>query len=451
MARQFQMKTLSVRVATLCAITSMTAFAETRTNPLPGVPFVPNGLRTVSNCDDSGPGSLRDVVGSAVSGDIIDLTQLACSEITLISGKVAITVPDLMLLGPGVGAGANHHLAINGWYDRVLDHGTGTLILSGLKLAYGHYQGDLARGGCILSRGTLFIDDSIVSACEVDAPYGSIASFAGGGAIYTQGELWMQNSVVSNSTAYSATQVAYGGGVFASYGVTIEGSTITGNRVIAPQALAVGGGLMVGGFSDVTIMSSTISGNEAEFAGGMRIDTLGTSKIINSTLSGNYASLYIGGASFSNTTVSLINSTIARNSTYAYAAGVYSDLPMTVQSSIVADNRAIASDSIDVCAPSIGGGANLITSSCSTTPGDTIRWCPRLTALADHGGPTWTHALVPGGLGFNVGSNTMSLDADQRGYARAVGPGIDIGAYEWQGDFGDNIFKSAFEIACDEY
>jgi len=208
---------------------------------------------------------------------------------------------------------------------------------------------------------------------------------------------------------------------------------------------------MVTGFSDVAITSSTISGNEAEFAGGMRVNTLGASKITNSTLSGNYASLYIGGASFSNTPVSLINSTVVRNSTYAYAAGIYSDKAMTVQSSIVADNRATASDSIDICAPSLGGGANLITSSCSTTPADTITKCPRLAALADHGGPTWTHALIPGGLGFNVGNNTKSLDVDQRGSPRVFGPNIDIGAYEWQGDFGDNIFKSAFEIACDEY
>lgn len=412
----------------------------------------PNALRTVTNCNDSGPGSLRDAVDNAASGDAIDLTQLACSEITLSSGKLAVVVNDLTLLGPGVGPEASHHLTIYGSYDRILDHGPGTLIVSGLKLAYGHYLGAFARGGCILSQGSLVIEDSIVTGCEVDAPYGSNV-FAAGGAVYAQGELWMRNSAITNNVAYSAAQAAYGGGVFASNAVTIEASTVAGNRVVAPQALAIGGGLMVEGFDDVSISSSTISGNEAQFAGGMRIDTLGTSEIINSTLSGNSASQYVGGASFSSGPVKLINSTVTRNFAYAYTAGVYSDQPITAQSSIVADNRSAAPDAMDICAPAVAGFANLIMSSCHGTPSDTIAKCPRLTALADHGGPTFTHALIPGSPGIDVGANSIPLVADQRGvsFARVIGIGADIGAYEWQGELGDNIFKSAFEIACDEY
>jgi hypothetical protein len=388
-----------------------------------------------------------------MSGDVIDLTQLACSNISL-SGKIPIVVTDLTLLGPGTGPDASHRLTIYGAYGyRIFEHGVGTLIISGLQLANGHYIGPLARGGCIFSSGTLVLEDSVVTGCEVEAPTGSNA-LAAGGAIYHQGYLWMKNSVVTNNVAYSATDVAYGGGVFAGGVVTIDDSTIADNQATAPQSYAIGGGLMIVGVGDVNISSSTISGNEAEVAGGIHADTLGTSEIIDSTLSGNYASLWIGAASFAHGPVALKNSTVTRNSAYAYTAGIFSDQTITAQSSIVADNRNATNYwMFDVYAPAVVGGANVITSASGTTPFDTVAECPRLTALADHGGPTLTHALVPGSPGIDVGNNTIPLVADQRGvsYARVVGIKADIGAYEWQGDYGDEIFKSAFELACDEY
>ena len=163
--------------------------------------------------------------------------------------------------------------------------------------------------------------------------------------------------------------------------------------------------------------------------------------------------MYHGAASFSHTAVTLANSTVSRNIAYSYVAGIYSGQAMTLLSSIVADNRGITGPANDICSPSIAGAANLIMASCSSKPADTIETCPRLTALGDHGGSTTTHALVAGGPGIDVGNNTVLLDADQRGvsYPRVDGVRADIGAYEWQGDFGDEMFKSAFETACDRY
>jgi predicted outer membrane repeat protein len=411
---------------------------------------------TVTNCSDSGSGSLRDAVASAMNRDVIDLSQLPCSEITLYNGKIPITVPELTLTGPGVGPEASHHLTIYGYYGRIFEHGAGgTLAISGLTLANGHYLGTLARGGCILTVGALTIDDSIVTGCEVDAPYGSSA-FAAGGAIYAQGQLSLKNCVISNNVAYSPMAEAYGGGIFASDIVTIEGTTIADNKVIAPQAFAIGGGLMVTGVGDIKITSSAISGNEAELAGGIRTSTLGASEIINSTISGNYASMYVGGAYLSTGPVTMRNSTVTRNSAYSYVSGVglRSDQVITLQSSIVADNRDVASNSmLDVYAPAIGGGANLIMSASGSTPPDTLVECPRLTALKDHGGPTLTHALLPGSPGIDAGNITVTLVTDQRGvpYPRLIGASVDIGAYEWQGELDDQIFKSAFEVGCDRY
>ncbi|HSS06655.1 MAG TPA: choice-of-anchor Q domain-containing protein, partial [Rhodanobacteraceae bacterium] len=81
-----------------------------------------------------------------------------------------------------------------------------------------------------------------------------------------------------------------------------------------------------------------------------------------------------------------------------------------------------------------------------------ITECPRLAALKDNGGPTFTHAILPGSPGIDVGDGT-GLAVDQRGggYVRVMGANADIGAFEWQGELDDNLFKSAFEIQCDRY
>jgi len=456
-----QRRCLAACVAAFFGVRAMASIADDGVIEWPSFNRAPQAnpkIRTVTNCDDTGPGSLRDTIFNATTGDLIDLTQLTCSEITVYTGSIAVASADLTLLGPGVGPDAVNHLAINGYDDRVFTQGTGTLTISGLTIQKGHYAGNFARGGCIFSSGTLVIEDSIVSGCEVDLAYAS-NTFAAGGAIYTQGDLWLQNSVVSDNIAYSPTQHAYGGGIFAAYNVMIVESTLSNNKAVAPQSYSLGGGLKVIGFGSLDVLRSTVSGNEARLGGGIHVDTLGASRIVDSTLSANYASAYAGAAFFTNGPVRLTSSTVTRNSAYAYAAGIESDFhplmsdPVVVQTSIIADNRAIASAvAYDVTAQSIGGGASLITSANTTTPSDTLTDCPRLTALEDHGGRTPTHALLPGSAGIDVG-NDAGLTVDQRGagYVRVAGSQSDIGAYEWQGELNDDLFRSAFEVECDRY
>src|SRR6185369_10955089 len=59
------------------------------------------------------------------------------------------------------------------------------------------------------------------------------------------------------------------------------------------------------------------------------------------------------------------------------------------------------------------------------------------TTLADNGGPTLTHALVLDSPAIDAGNISQALDAnglplttDQRGFARQLGKGLDIGAFE---------------------
>lgn len=103
----------------------------------------PAQVTAVNHCGDSGPGSLREAVDNAVTGDEIDLTGLTCNTITLTSGHLAVAVDDLTITGSGRDA-----LTIDGnANDLILKHNPGvSLILSGLTLANGKTMG---IGGCV--------------------------------------------------------------------------------------------------------------------------------------------------------------------------------------------------------------------------------------------------------------------------------------------------------------
>jgi hypothetical protein len=59
---------------------------------------------------------------------------------------------------------------------------------------------------------------------------------------------------------------------------------------------------------------------------------------------------------------------------------------------------------------------------------------PLLAPLADNGGPTRTHALLPGSPAISAGSNPANLTTDQRGagFPRVYESAADIGAFEVQ-------------------
>ena len=82
--------------------------------------------------------------------------------------------------------------------------------------------------------------------------------------------------------------------------------------------------------------------------------------------------------------------------------------------------------------------------SAPSVPAGTLRSDPQLGPLADHGGPTRTHAINPRSPAVDAGNDTAALTKDQRGDARVVGAAADIGAYERQAN-DDEIFYSGFE------
>lgn len=401
--------------------------------------------RTVANCDDDGPGSLRAEVAAAADGDRIDLSALACSRITLTSGAIEIEVDDLTLSGPG-----RSRLTVDGSgsQDRVLIHfGSGDLVIEDLTIANGHPISSGTRigyGGCIASVENVVLTRSTVSGCTAQG----VGSYGGG--ILAE-KLTMRESTLSGNAAFgdhpTNSTAAYGGGAFV-YEVDILDSTIAGNQARGTHnppltRWEIGGGLFIAGGGtierttiennlsylyggglanedDVILRNSTVSGNVARDGdgGGLRIRRFTSLLLENSTVTDNRAGTAGGGISFAR---------------YARAS--------TLRSSIVAGNAAPIAAQADLTAVeplAIGGSHNLIRRAASLLqlPADTLDADPLLQPLAANGGYGRTHAFAMQSPLYNRGENSAGLGSDQRGapWQRDVGGAPDIGALELQRD-----------------
>ena len=398
----------------------------------------------VSSCeDDDSAGSLRTRIGEALSGDIIDLTALTCSRISLSQGALKIELDSLTLRGPGAEA-----LVLDGLdQDRILFHpGSGTLTIEDLSIANGRFEAvsnDIGFGGCVATGASLTLRNAVIRDCTAVG----VGAYGGG---VLSGFLTMVNSTISGNTAFgdhpTNGTAAYGGGAF-SYGVDILDSTISGNSAIgtdnAPLShWEIAGGLFIarnGG----TIERSTFSDNFAiRFAGALTQE--GDLVMRNSTVSGNVTEQDDGGGIRvrQGTSVLIENSTIAGNHAGSSGGGISfinNALPSTLQSTIVAGNTAASggTDANSLMPLSVSGSHNLVVGSGDnlSLPADTLHADPDLLPLANYGGPTRTHALGTGSIAIDRGANPEGLSTDQRGagFAREFDGVADIGAFETQG------------------
>ncbi len=432
--------------------------------------------QNVSNCNDSGSGSLRAAVAAAGNGDTVNMSSLSCSLITLTSGAIAIHVDTLTINGRG-----QQSLTIDGarQFGIFQHYGSGTLSINDVTLAHGSY----GTGGCVASLGNVSLTSATVTSCA-STGYGG---FSYGGGIIAVGNLTLNSSTLSNNNAYDASfsgDVIAGGGAVAGGNATVTGSTISHNTATSSGADAGGGGLFVAG--TLTMTNSTVSGNTAievlgVYAAGGGIFAAGNATITASTIDGNNASVGGGlGGGTSTSTWNVVNSTITDNTSYlgggivaqvplhlenstvalnysggnSGGAGVIITVNSVMQSSIIANNNARgASSSADLASAgntvSVTGANNLIRTSdpLVTLPAGTLHVDPLLASfIENNGGPTQTLALFPNSPAVDAGNNTAGLQFDQRGagYARVVGARADIGAYEVQ-NTGDEIFRNGFD------
>jgi hypothetical protein len=411
--------------------------------------------RFVTNCDDSGAGSLRDTIGGADTDDTIDLTQLTCSRITLTSGAIYLGQNNLSIDGPGAG-----RLAIDGdLHDGVLVHlATGTLKVSDVSIenSFKYRTDGDALGGCIQGQGNVMLTNAQLRNCNALSVLGHGAL---GGGIWAQGTVVLDHSIITGSMA-KATGFGYasGGGLYARDGIISQYSTVSNNVAIGESATpSFGGGVFA--WNGGLILGTSISGNQATRMGG--IATKGASTytltMINSTVSGNVANRF--GGIFSVQKLNLYNSTIAFNTShewdtgagYYLGAGVHISVPGEMDSTIIANNVNTAAPAqyptVDLTGkPGSGfsGGHNNVGLCGVPCPNDTSHEDPGLHPLQDNGGTTRTHVPTPGQWDIFGGTNVLGWPWDQRGtgFARqSPGDWPEIGALQIDSDI---IFANGF-------
>jgi hypothetical protein len=365
--------------------------------------------------------------------------------------------------------------------DQVISPGQSAILSGGWNATFTSKTGMSTIDGQGVRRGVLVFDPAVIVMDSFIIRNGTLFNSAGG--ILNQGTLTLTNSVVSDNVA------DFGAGISNSGMLTLDHATVSGNT-----AATFGGGILNHG--TLTVNNSTISGNTSvEFGGGGIANSGGTLILNNSTVSGNSTSSDGGGllnAGGPTGTITLNNSTVSGNSAIESGGGIanfsttgavtlnYSTVTnnisdsngdqsgdgggivvfnsngiLILQSTIVAGNRwgtggvsvfsadclsnaAIVSQGYNLTGDGTGcdplGGTGDVTVDPATV------FTNVLSALANHGGATQTHALIPGPANSALdaipsGTNdcgSAPFDIDQRGVARPQGAGCDRGAFEWQ-------------------
>ncbi|MGN6519416.1 MAG: choice-of-anchor Q domain-containing protein [Dokdonella sp.] len=439
-------------------------FASLRAGPLE--PAAPAETLTVTNCNDTGPGSLRQAILDASDGARIEFA-MACSTITLGSGP--LFHPDagsLRIAAPirNVDGRPQPTITIDaGGHSRVIEHrGQGQLQLEGLALVNGRSfaVNTDAEGGCVRSEGRVVVTGVSITDCVTEARGPNGAALGGG--IWSDDVVGLVHSTVSGNTAQAVTSTgySYGGGVFAARGFYAAFSTIEGN-----QATAFGYGGGVGCRGPVAIVSSSVIGNSAAAGGGLGLfggPDLGSGSVYmnDSTIAYNSATFFAGGIEVS-AEFHVYNSTIAGNIGASNGRGngiiVEGSHPLTLVSTIVHGNTVRDIQG----ASSVAGSANLVGISSVPLPAGTSSADPQLGALALHGGLTPVRDLQPGSPAIDAGANPLELPCDQRGgmlvslefftmvgrHERVAGARADIGAFEVGA--GEQMFQNGFEFVSE--
>jgi len=314
-------------------------------------------------------------------------------------------------------------------------YNTGTLTVSQSTIS--NNLGD--SGGGIFNYVDVAVDHSTISQ--------NVATSRGGG-IYSVGTLQVNHSTVSGNGAPEL-----GGGICGTGLMSVSRTTVAGN------SSDMGGGMWSAG--TLTVAQSTISGNHGNFGGGLYN---GLSLFaVNSTISANDADsdgggVYNGGVYGASVIANVYNTTIAFNGADADADPVYGGVgggvyngpagTFNLRNSLVAGNIVENAPVSDDCNGTLSSyGRNLIgelgePAPCTISVGSGSWTALNSTSLIDilrnNGGPTKTHALLPGSNAIDGGDPTFgctdyngnAIATDQRGAPRVTGVRCDIGAFE---------------------
>ncbi len=371
---------------------------------------------TVTNTADNGAGSFRQAIADAQEDDTIDFASDVTGTISLLSGELLISRA-LTIHGPGADL-----LAIDaGKASRVLHldaHGKAVSI-TGLTFTRGRaYTVESFQGGGIWNDSNLTLTACTVSACSSLGFTGG--SDARGGGIY-------------NATGSSIQIVR----------CTLNDNSVTGGTSfhLSPGGSGFGGALWNSQGAMASLQNCTITGNTAEGqAGACNQFPCGGPG------AGEGAGIYNAGDLAITACTVASNAAITNGDSFSGGGGIWNAGSSQVTNSIVAENSGGVSP--DAAGTFASNGFNLIGKSDGsvgfTALGDQTGTIaapldPLLGPLENHGGPTWTRALLPGSPAIDAGISA-NLSTDQRGGVRTYdypnipnssgSDGTDIGSFE---------------------
>lgn len=333
------------------------------------------------------------------------------------------------------------------------DHGTVTLNSCTVTGNFGGYGGGILNDGTQGGSANMALTGcSILSNTAVQG--GGIRNDASNG----HATLVIEQSTISNNFGTSAG-TTYGAGIqnVGSSGVaklTVSSSTISGNHSNGVME-SFGGGISNSagpGTANIVLTNSTVSGNSAAKGGGIHNDagsgTINTCTISGNTVSSSGAGIYNDGTDGA-ANLTIYNSTLSDNSASGFAGALYN--LSTLGKVTLGDNifkTGMFGGNVANTGTITSQGYNLSNdffSGLLTSPGDKASTDPKLGPLGYNGGPTQTHALLPGSPAIDKGKRFGSPlpTTDQRGLRRpyddpviangAGSDGSDIGALEAEG------------------
>lgn len=396
-----------------------------------GVTRVPSSVAEtypISSAADAGLGSLRETAAQ-VPGATLVLSS--ANPVSLTSGSLYF--PEHLRLEGGVGT-AGVRRAPGSGNSRVLEIPYGVHVqLSSLTITNGR---DFAGAG-VLCSGFLQAARCVFTGHE--NPYED--DFGGGIYVPVYGQLVLDECRISGNRASGADGL--GGGLVCAGLGRLRGCTFTGNLAASGGAIHVG--TATGdGLASLTLEGCTFAGNTATENGGalsVQVSFFSQYQVwaSNCTFSGNAA--VAGGGIYANARLALFHCTITDNAVLTDGGGIKTagGAP-ALGHCIVAGNRfTVGGAAPDVTGALDSRGWNLVqnpgTSAINNiVTGNLYGLDPQLGPLADNGGPTLTHALLPGSPARDAGDPAWLAGPtaiDQRGLHRVSGPRIDLGAYEF--------------------
>lgn len=368
---------------------------------------------TVTSNQDTGPGSFRQAVASAVAGDTINFNLAWPATIAILQTPLYFT-KSITIDGPGA--------------DKLTFDGNH----AGSPLFQTHFSASLTISGVTIRRGgsgAIYVPGNAQSlTLRHCAVVDNIEQ-----ALLVWGNLTVDDCVFSGNLTTNISTTDYGSAIYVGRGVaSISNSTFAGNDSSDGCGAIYNGGSM-------TIRNSTFSDNRTigtNSSQGGAICSPGALAVEASTFTGNYARGYGGTLLAGNGT--LTSSTFRDNSSGLGGDGINGGPGLIV-------SRSILQGCVDAVT---SGGDNLVSDgSCfpaSAGLNDRIGLDPRLGELANNGGPTKTVALQAGSPAIDqvIANAAGCSGSDQRGVARPLGVRCDIGAFERDTD---RIFASGFD------